>query len=85
MRNTVTMKKAFFIAIAAIGLASCENIEAVKHVEQTHYQLDLPNQQVVLTEYTIDGCQYIGHLGGDSRSNYLAHKGNCTNPIHVVK
>jgi hypothetical protein len=74
--------KTFILTFIAIFFASCEDIESVKHVEQTHYELDLPNQGVIITEYTIDGCQYIGHLGGDPSSNYLSHKGNCTNPIH---
>jgi len=74
--------KTFILTFIAIFFASCDDIESVKHVEQTHYELDLPNQRVIITEYTIDGCQYIGHLGGDPNSNYLSHKGNCTNPIH---
>jgi hypothetical protein len=74
--------KTFILAFVAIFLASCEDTESVKHVEQIRYELDLPNQRVTITEYTIDGCQYIGHVGGDPRSNYLSHKGNCTNPIH---
>ncbi len=78
------MKKVFLIAITAVFLASCENAESVKHVEQKRYVLDLPNERVTITEYTIDGCEYIGHLGGDGRSNYLTHKGNCTNPIHSI-
>jgi hypothetical protein len=78
------MKKIILAAIIVI-FASCEDIESVKKVEQTRYELDLPNQRVTITEYTIDGCQYIGHVGGDPRSNYLAHKGNCTNPIHSIR
>ena len=74
--------KTFILAFAVIVFASCEEIESVKHVEQKHYELDLPNKRVTITEYTIDGCQYIGGLSGDPRSNYLTHKGNCTNPIH---
>ena len=72
------------IAIVLI-FSSCTSDYPDKHVEQKHYDLDLPNSQSTITEYTIDGCQYIGFLGGDSRSNYLTHKGNCTNPIHYQK
>ena len=32
--------------------------------------------------YIIDDCEYMGDLNGDSRDNYLTHKGNCKNPIH---
>lgn len=31
--------------------------------------------------YTIDSCQYVGHLVG-GESDFLTHKGNCNNPIH---
>lgn len=31
--------------------------------------------------YTIDSCQYVGHLDG-GESDILTHKGNCNNPIH---
>lgn len=32
--------------------------------------------------YVIDGCEYIGDLNGDTRDNFLTHKGNCKNKIH---
>jgi hypothetical protein len=31
--------------------------------------------------YKIDGCEYIG--GTYYKGFYLAHKGNCQNPIHI--
>lgn len=34
-----------------------------------------------LEVYTIDSCQYIGHLTGCNH-DVLAHKGDCTNPKH---
>jgi len=77
--------KTFILAFISVFLASCEDIESVKQVEQKRYELELPNKRVNITEYTIDGCQYIGCLSGDPRSNYLSHKGNCTNPIHNIK
>lgn len=36
----------------------------------------------IINTYVIDGCEYIGDLNKDSRGYYLAHKGNCKNPIH---
>ena len=77
------MKHLVTIFLASLLLSSCGPVPSeTKHIEQKHYQLDLPNTSCTITEYTIDGCQYIGGLSGDSRSNYLTHKGNCTNPIH---
>jgi hypothetical protein len=75
------MKK--LIIISTLFIYSCgPKIESSKHVEQKHFQLDLPNTRVTIAEYTIDECQYLGDLGCDGRSNYLTHKGNCTNPVH---
>ena len=72
------------IAIVLI-LSSCSNDYPDKSIEQKHYDLDFPGMSKIITEYTIDSCQYIGNLGQDNRSNYLTHKGNCTNPIHIQK
>ena len=72
------------IAIVFI-LSSCTSDYPDMQVEQKKYDLNLPNTNTMIVEYTIDGCQYLGYLGGDSRSNYLTHKGNCTNPIHQQK
>jgi hypothetical protein len=72
------------IAIIFI-LSGCSSDYPDKHIEQKHYDLYLPNTHSTITEYTIDGCQYLGHLSGDTQTNYLTHKGNCTNPIHQQK
>jgi hypothetical protein len=53
-----------------------------KEVTVKEYYLNLSNTTVCVSEYEIDGCQYIGHLTGNRQANYLTHKGNCTNPIH---
>ena len=80
------MKKIKLSILAVLPLlVGCSNDYQRKHVEQKHYSLDLPNTNVKITEYTIDGCQYLGDLVGDSRSNYLTHKGNCNNPIHEIR
>ncbi len=78
------MKYLTIITLAAL-LGSCTTNYETKHIEQKHYILDLHNTHTEITEYTIDSCQYLGYLGGDSRSNYLTHKGNCNNPIHNQK
>ena len=77
------MKNLLIISFAIAALTSCSSDYQKMHIEQKHYDLDLPNTNVTITEYTIDGCQYLGELSGDGRSNYLTHKGNCTNPIHT--
>lgn len=39
-----------------------------------------------LRVFTYDGCEYIrfsrGNSSGRTEKGYMAHKGNCTNPIH---
>ncbi len=75
------MKYLATILTASLLLSSCEPVpNETKHVEKKNYYIS--NLEVSITEYVIDSCQYIGRIGGDSRSNYLTHKGNCTNPIH---
>jgi len=44
-------------------------------------QSRFPNQYTVIYQYKIDGCDYIGVVNGN-RSDFLTHKGNCSNPIH---
>lgn len=39
------------------------------------------SQYVIIYQYEIDGCQYIGSLNGTNH-DFLTHKGNCINPIH---
>jgi hypothetical protein len=74
------MKK--LIIISTLLIYSCSpKTEGLKHIEQKHYDLDLPNTHATITEYTIDGCQYIGYLDG-YQGNYITHKGNCNNSIH---
>ena len=36
----------------------------------------------IINTYVIDGCEYLGELGGDIRNDILTHKGNCKNPHH---
>lgn len=41
----------------------------------------VPEADRDLSEYQIDGCTYIGQLRG-LHSDFITHKGNCSNPIH---
>lgn len=77
--------KRIILAATVIILSSCNNQEPVKEVSQKEYILEVGIQQIKINEYSIDGCQYIGKLNGDSRTCYLTHKGNCTNTIHTLQ
>ena len=73
------MKKHFLsLFVIAVVLGSCndDNVVGEKIIKVNGYEIK---------EYNIDSCQYIGNVQGDSRSNYLTHKGNCNNPIHFKK
>jgi hypothetical protein len=69
----------------SLVLCSCTNNNEIKQVEQKDYNLHLSSTNIKISEYSIDGCQYLGNLSGDHRNCYLSHKGNCTNPIHTIR
>ena len=78
------MKKLAAVTIPFL-LVGCEHNLPSKEVEGKEFRVSLPNTKTTITEYKIDGCQYFGDLGGDSRDNFLTHKGNCSNPIHNTR
>jgi uncharacterized protein YlaI len=61
--------------LVILTLASCETQDPNAVQSQ-----QLGNR--IINTYVIDGCEYIGELGGDNRNDILAHKGNCKNPVH---
>lgn len=63
------------LILAIVIFVGCE----VPDSTATHTQKI--NDRLINT-YTIDGCEYIGEIGGDGRNDILTHKGNCKNPIH---
>lgn len=72
------MKK-LFIAVMLFTLASCyePNVE----VKSTGYVIN-PGREP-LDVVTVDGCQYL--YGDWGSGSVLTHKGNCTNPSHVLR
>jgi hypothetical protein len=68
------MKK--LLVILTLTAASCEMPDPnAVHSEQLGGR--------IINTYLIDGCEYIGELGGgDNRNDILTHKGNCKNQIH---
>lgn len=69
------MKYTFILLLL---LVSCKPNEK-KKVEERAYTLNLPNNNITIYEYTIDGCQYLGNLEDEYNKCYLTHKGNCKN------
>ena len=85
MKNLCTFLGTLVIALALFGagaiLAGCDDSTVIRDsVKNDIYspsgvQYKYWNYRVVL----IDGCQYIVHDRG------IAHKGNCTNSIHMYR
>jgi hypothetical protein len=70
------MKK--LLVILTLTAASCETQDPnAVHSQQLGSR--------IINTYVIDGCEYIGELGGDNRNDILAHKGNCKNQIHDIQ
>ena len=84
------MKYSIVLCIVCL-FASCNNITTVPQmrVPTNQIQLNLDNgvvHSIIIHEYVIDSCEYIGRLDlYDSQTNFLAHKGNCKNPVHQTQ
>jgi hypothetical protein len=59
------MKKIILLALTALVMVGCD----VKQPDGTY-------KPSSYRTYIIDSCEYIGYAAG-TRSDYLAHKGNC--------
>lgn len=56
--------------------------ELVKNPKKFIHSLDEGSMETVI----IDGCQYLIYkeaMGSNLGHGYMAHKGNCNNPIHI--
>jgi hypothetical protein len=80
-RNIAAIILFILIILAIIGLDGCNTRSPIKNETFKVHFIDTDRDDCKLDVYTIDGCQYIGHLMG-SDHDVLTHKGNCTNPIH---
>lgn len=78
------MKNLLLSFVITMFLWSCKELPLKEIESKKTYRLG-NNQDLEITEFIIDGCEYLGDLSGDSRSHYLTHKGNCKNPIHKCK
>ena len=70
------------VSIISIFILSCQKTEVKSVPPVPSYLVKVESRQVIVKEYVIDSCQYIGDLHFDTRSRYLTHKGNCSNPKH---
>lgn len=84
------MKKHLFIcAVIALGLLTgCEE-KAPKEVDtKVEQEAEMSIKQVAREDVevvVIDGCEYIIYKetnGNNQGYGFMAHKGNCKNPIH---
>ena len=87
MKHTIIL----IITVALLGFASCEQPKPIEEDTELEHKTEetihaITNGDVEILE--IDGCQYIVYkeLDGPNRGyGYMAHKGNCSNPIHCYQ
>jgi hypothetical protein len=87
MRNLTKLKSLFILCLVICFLSSCtEKVEVIvtkeekAAIEETKKK---QNQQRVESSFhiiTLDGCEYYKASGFGV--GFMAHKGNCKNPIH---
>jgi hypothetical protein len=70
-------------SIIGIFIFSCEPSPKRVVNPVPYHIVKAADRQYQVKEYVIDSCQYIGDLHFDTRSRYLTHKGNCSNPRHL--
>ena len=82
-------KRLFMCAVIALGLLTgCEE-KAPKEVDtKVEREAEMGIKQVAIEDVevvVIDGCEYIIYKetsGSNQGYGFMAHKGNCKNPIH---
>jgi len=77
----------FIIVIFIVGcyILICyknERGSQINELEKKYYIYPTEINHRSIYTYNIDGCEYIGEIGGDGKNDILTHKGNCKNPIH---
>lgn len=78
----------FFLLLVTVYLYSCKPRNPLEEESSVEHQAEeeihkIPEGDFEILE--IDGCQYIVYKevdGANKAFGYMAHKGNCTNPIH---
>ena len=85
------MKQYLYIFFTLVLALSCAQKEAID--EDT--ELEHKTEEVIhnipegdLEILTIDNCEYIvfkDNKGSNHGFGYMAHKGNCSNPIHLYR
>ena len=81
----IIMKKTFiiFLAAGAVGCARFGNKEADKVDRNTQQIIEISEDN--LEVITIEGCEYFilkSTPDANQAFGFMAHKGNCSNPIH---
>jgi uncharacterized lipoprotein NlpE involved in copper resistance len=73
-RNKFNVAHAIFtlLALVLLGVLGCKKDYDIVSEKETQ-----PRHKIIY----IDNCQYI--TMGTTNSGFMAHKGNCNNPIHI--
>jgi len=81
------MKKLLLIVVFFMTLVSCNNDNLGKNEERFAQGSNAVNVDNIKNNYDvieIEGCEYIVYTEyhGYGGYGFMAHKGNCNNPIH---
>lgn len=86
--NAMKLNLILLASLCILMFSSCE--QSVQKEEDTTLESETEQMLHSIKEddveiLSIDGCQYIVYketIGANHSFGYLAHKGNCNNPIH---
>lgn len=84
MRNFKTIISVLFLVLIPLACGAIVNTGPVSTVKDIPDTLKLHSKyaRTDVTEYVYQGCDYI-HVNSTTSSGWGAHKGNCSNPIHL--
>ena len=82
------MKYAALACILTLSLVACQEKQGMDEDTVLEHNTEILLHEIKegdMEILTIDGCEYIIYkdgLGTNHGFGYMAHKGNCKNPIH---
>ena len=85
------MKLSFYLFFSILIISACNQKPVVDEDSELEHQTEEiihKIQEGDLEILTIDNCEYIvfkDYKGSNHGFGYMAHKGNCSNPIHVYR
>ena len=88
MKNKMKLKLIFLSAIITMLTYGCSNQKEKDEDSKLEHETEKTIHSILegdMEVLVIDECQYLVYketIGANHSFGYLAHKGNCNNPIH---